>query len=1164
MMDLVKPMQTMSTSGGLVQLPVSKLKSFYFGGMISESFRHLVITLTGIFWARIELQALRYMPWILLRRSSEPIEHDLDYTDMLPPVAWYQSMRRKHFFVSIAIGVTVLLKIQIILAASLFRLAVVEVEHEADVRVLDSFALLDEIDNGLRSSSIAHVRGLESFNMSLPFGVSDDLAYQTFMAYRDETDAGSRPTLDSPVTAVVDGLSTNTSCLLVDSCTLSLYGPPIQNLTGDTMEIDLNFTECNEPKTILLDLYLLDAKKPNRTQWNFWPHDQDELSCSTLSAESPQILYYALHFGRSASNASEPALNRCAAVLCSANTWISPVEVTDNGINPSVTVRADATREAPFPFSPWLAMESSINGQYFSTSPEILGPIEWYYDKMEKPLEADDMSVYSSDILREALEQELKTYGPMLAHYQLRQDSQDRIIGSRATSTDRLQVNLGVCVAMIVMFTVMAAAALCMCWKSRDENGLYSRDPATILGSLAVMHDDMSYAEKVTQPLTSTKASRKAMWADCTYSPLVLRPWYRALLVLYGLGLMIGLSVTLQKSNENNGLANIDDENSYLPLLYQSLPALAMLGMALYASSSDIAIRGLSAHTSLSVHQRHSSELDRSLLDMLGIRALWFSMVYKLPAISLSQSLAIICGVLPIMSSVLFQSKLVPLSTSIEAEQSSWFGYRLSMADSSQVSSFTERREVVGALGLMRNMSSNFSYPQNTYNDLVFPSFNMNEHIIKDGSSVILTIPAAKLFPTCVELERDDYDAIPRNFTEEQVYFEVNFRQNYTCPDDEHVTLDFWIPLSSTTEKDGWSVFGAVADSPSNVRETHRLCEPSEPFDEAELNPPWRLQTYVWGNFTADAMKFGHISAWKCNYSWIEVPTQVNLLPADGRLQIDHLNPPLSDTTDLRPWEPPFSIPVFETAMTRIGGGDVTPAIDANSDVAGALENRFRLIMQPFGSLTIDAFDDSQRDHELLAALHSDLGFFTAQLANLEHRLGLNETSDTTPAFHDDLPSIKGTTTDHRRYRLIQDATITHIIITILALHIAVNTWALISALVRRVSPSTSGRPWLLDMDLHGVAPPGFSSFSMTEALLERSNVLSFLPDNAHLLPAAMLQKHLEGKMFRLGWFFNTETETPELTVGALDHDGFIFKGREWKDEMAREGLDPTEALTAD
>ena len=65
----------------------------------------------------------------------------------------------------------------------------------------------------------------------------------------------------------------------------------------------------------------------------------------------------------------------------------------------------------------------------------------------------------------------------------------------------------------------------------------------------------------------------------------------------------------------------------------------------------------------------------------------------------------------------------------------------------------------------------------------------------------------------------------------------------------------------------------------------------------------------------------------------------------------------------------------------------------------------------------------------------------------------------------------------------------------------------------------------------------------MMASLLEGSNCALVLPENAHLMAPIDLYRYLEGKEFRLGWFYDTETGSDVYTVGVLNEGNLIYRG---------------------
>jgi hypothetical protein len=53
-----------------------------------------------------------------------------------------------------------------------------------------------------------------------------------------------------------------------------------------------------------------------------------------------------------------------------------------------------------------------------------------------------------------------KHCGPMLAHYEFRQEAEESVIGTRMEKVTRLQANLGVCLAMAAVSAVNTVSAI--------------------------------------------------------------------------------------------------------------------------------------------------------------------------------------------------------------------------------------------------------------------------------------------------------------------------------------------------------------------------------------------------------------------------------------------------------------------------------------------------------------------------------------------------------------------------------------------------------------------------------------------------------------------------------------------------------------------------------
>ncbi|KAH0438049.1 hypothetical protein CcaCcLH18_03541 [Colletotrichum camelliae] len=210
-------------------------------------------------------------------------------------------------------------------------------------------------------------------------------------------------------------------------------------------------------------------------------------------------------------------------------------------------------------------------------------------------------------------------------------------------------------------------------------------------------------------------------------------------------------------------------------------------------------------------------------------------------------------------------------------------------------------------------------------------------------------------------------------------------------------------------------------------------------------------------------------------------------------------------------------------------------------DTFGGMPEEFTAITRPHGRIPLEAFGDPSREAEIVGELNHNYAAFAAQLANLENRLDVDDSSRT-GLLPPNLQSLTGTFTDGGRRRLVQNATVTYFILGILGLVILIHLTALLLNMFRRVD----GETWIFDMEVKGLAPDGLHSIAAAIALLKDSNALAHLPEGAHLLSLDELHGRLANLRFRMGWFQSAD-EDRKFTVGVGGDDDFKFLGTKKK-----------------
>ncbi|KAH7309694.1 hypothetical protein B0I35DRAFT_515107 [Stachybotrys elegans] len=1150
-----------------------------------------VLTILGVFWSRVEFQALRYMPWLAI--YSQPYFDfetlDLDYRDLLLPQVLLQSLQRKHYLVFFVSIVMILLRIQVVLSPSLFELAKIRMEHPIEVQLLDSFpdpdsdlaAAVPSLQSALNSSSPSNgtafsndypqaayffARATQDFETTLPFGVTGQFAYQRFSPA--QATGAARGTPESPIKAVVDGIFTDVECLNLESYIAKDGNPSVAWSSAYDFTMDLRFENCNHTFSVRNDL-TNQHWIPSQNKHSHWVFRQEPETytdeCPSLLRNYPPFLYYAAYYSSSSESAevgSLPKLDGCAAILCSPRAWLAKVEVTDDGMNPNVTVLPNQ-EQTFFKSDFWNVLQQSVpeaSAWYASSTGEEQldedtdqGPILAAFNFKGQDLDEGDPSLYRSSTLTSAIRNLTDSLSPMVAHYMLRQSSNNRISGSTTKETQRLQVNREVSITMSVLFAACTLICLWVVWQMRKVSNLWHRDPATIMGSLTHFHSDTYISKTIDKYLADMQESRSAEWSHGSYTQLALRPLPRISFVLFTFSVIVGLTVSLHISNSSEGLATVDD-SGFISQWWRSLPALAMLVIALYATAVDTAMRDLATLSDLSSKSSTATDLDRSLSDMMGINALFHSLRLKTHAVSISQVLAMLCGILVTTSALLFTVESVPGSSAVEVPQQSWFGSRAISGEigDEAMARYRHTRANLGGFIAVRGMA-NFSYPKNTYADMVFPLLDLNDTYRGLDTSIQLTVPAAKLLPTCVQIPSEDMNIRVASIdfgigiSQESSVTPVEMTLNVSCPDG--TTAESTTRLDAGSSINGSFYVAGVLPSPGNLATQGRSCLLNvEPDDDAVLFSPWRVETYAWGKFAATTDETGkedlmpdydYFSVWQCNYSWAEVTVDMKMEWANGEYLIDQSDPPRVTNTSVQPWSPPFAIPHFGPSH-EFAFGDALPNL---SRVPGTetLSAEFYSILEPNGRVPLQELGEPGHDDKILDAIHSNNALICAQLANVENRLDLNETSPVASLQQGGLTPVPVIITNGRRTRLVQNAAPTYIIISILALALVANIWALLGGVIRRRTGGQKG--WLVDMEMGGLAPSGYNSIAMMHALLSGSNAPNHMPPNASLLSSKRVAFDLGESRFKLGWFTSEWTVEKHFTVGLMNDDNFTFQG---------------------
>lgn len=1067
---------------------------------------------------------MMYMPWISLRSGPSLGESDLalDYTTMLLPLVFSRSFRRKHHLVFLVAFISALLKAQIILAPGLYSLTELQVTRPIDILLQDTF---DSVTPDLTYTPDASVyygaRAQYDFNVDYPYGVAEGFAYQSFYTGSDI----SRGTVANPVTATVDGLFLDTQCVKLNSHAI-LEQHNIANYQGRGLymnfTVELQFDGCEEP-VIIPHFNAWPSPRLNATFWGLQTDSEVGRPCSGLPLQAPAFLYYNGVFKLGSDNSSE-YLHPPAAVICEPHAWLSKVEVTDDGVKPTVMAVSDDRRPLTTP-----NIMTMLNNSF---PPEDI----WHADTVSGwtgPLSVDLRfrghataeypTVVTTDMLQDSSQNITRRLGPFASHYLLRQKESSSGSGTSMQRIVRLTINPKICLPMIALFIFNAGITAFLLWRYYHDTSVWHRDPATLLGNSMFLSNHPDIANRAADIKGASPD-----WNRGAFTPLVLKTKSRAVFCIFTILLASSLVVTLRHSQTSDGLATIE-EDGYLHLMWTSFPATIALGVSLYISSCDWSYRDLATLYHLSRATCNSCDLDRSLLDMLGLSALYYSFRYRLWSVTISQSLAIVCGILTSLVSIIFTVEVIPGSTPTQFQQKTWFQIRNDSVEYDEA--YKAKQQIFNGLWT-RPEEGNVTWPENTFDSLLFHDFESLDSLDPSKNlSVAITTPATKVESQCTQLSEDTYDISHHNSTLKNgtvAYYFAAILVDFECPGQnksESIKKDFTIGKPDPADPLKSMYFAGMLWTQSDP--TSIGC--GLPNELATSNSRTELySTFIWGEFDPVRNDFFFVAVWNCKYSWVEVDTETNLVFSDGRLAIDPENPPRPDMASMRPLDPTLDLNTWFSMYPEVDLG-------GTRDQFKGVEGPFRPLIKPYGTMDMSAFGDEGQQADVMQNLYHNYALSSAQLANVVNRKPITAESGPPPA-----PVVKATVYDNGRRRLVQNPTITYVVVGILGAVILFNIWALVSALIRRCG---GGDSWLLDMDARGLAPDGFHSIASVASLLQNSNTAAHLPPGSEMMSSDELHGHMHGLGFRLGWFRRECDQTRHYTVGVMGDPAFNYMG---------------------
>ncbi|KAI3554379.1 hypothetical protein CABS03_06964 [Colletotrichum abscissum] len=781
----------------------------------------------------------------------------------------------------------------------------------------------------------------------------------------------------------------------------------------------------------------------------------------------------------------------------------------------------------------------------------VSGPVDTAYsffgNSSRMGVDSSGASLYTNEVLYRSVMDMSRMLGPWIGHYRLRHSDGQYLnaTGAVFTKVTKLMVNKWTCLSMTTIFGLAMLIVALVLLFFENMTMIWYRDLLTVIGNMIFLQHQRRSSDGGSKD--SPRLKDKAIeWGNCDFTPLVLKVWARASIISLIVVVTTGLSYSLKTSMEYQGIATVSEEANHAYLLWTSVPTLLMLSIALYINSFDSTYRGLATLSALAIKSCRVTAMDMSFSNMLGLQVLYHSLRAHIGTVTVTQFLAIICGLLTTLASVVFTAKTIPETSTISLQQKTWFG-------SGEIRNATElsrKRRTLSSLVLRRG-DGLLTYPKNTYDTLVFPTFGTRDGLDPSQNiSIKVNMSVAMLKPNCWIVPPDVYNLTKlERIDDSDGYFTVQpqITESFTCPNGSQAQLSQTIAFVLGERKSDYVYLATGLDSPEDLRIANRSCGLS--LRDTDIIPAsTKFMTYALGKYSQEQEKFLHLSITRCQYSWVELPTEANFTFRHGEFVLNPGDLPRPDESRAQPWGMPFNIPDIDdqfkaSAVTQIN--DAVPQVTVSDPYAGYFDSWFRTLSSPFGRFSLDAFGDPNFEEEILKDIHHLYGFLAAQIANFENRIDITQNSKDSPP---PTPfNLTANVINLSRRRLIQDPIVTYVIIGILTLTALLSLLMLITDSLG----TASSKSQLFSMRIEGLAPDGYNSIAAMTALLKDSNAMDHLPEGAEHMSKKELHEKLSGLRFRLGWFWRESTRTRHYTIGVLDDENFEFLGN--KDDIARE-----------
>ena len=973
------------------------------------------LTLVAAAWARAEYQSKMVAPWIRLSQRDADVRRTLmlDYVSQFQLFAVYSSLRNGDFVVATTVLVSVLIKILIVISTGLITLSLLGVNTPSHpMMVRDAFVADAARLANIGTLSYHMMRGLAGKNLTYLEGFSDEFAYQSVQTNLPPT---------AETTVVVDALSASLDCR---PATMGLLGskPRDPRETESVMNITVTSPGCDIKRLRLTSpgrtsgranssVTLFTRFAPVSCDGNGEGIDDDSKNRIIIIFGK---MNYTIDFSRNTTTYNGHQTNPLIAkmeqstqLICTPGYSLGQVEVVRNSTRTKSVARLPGPWDSTLSgVSGWAMADALFKshdnglesvgvtwGSQVNISMDIIDVDASMHSAillwLQHAPDTKASALFDSDTLRQVASRFYRQHGAIVAKQALLKPAEVPITGAAIVNQNRLVVRSWAAqwmAGLVAACLLLAAVSMFLV----PRRGVLPRNPSTITGTaslvqnsdalLARLRDSGAADERTlsgvfdgsqfrsgvgsgvaTHPgqfvvLGSHQHSGAAVPTPARAAhthPSVLHPASRLALCVVLVAIIIALELMLRKSTSEDGLGDVGDDDTYLHYTWTTVPAVVLGIVTMVFAAMDFNVRALVPYTTLKETVGTAAFVRIDLLDMSLPRAIYREVrLANLGAFATTLTL-LIGSLFTIFSGSLFQALTIPSESSIVLRANRSFPIEFRGTSSSNAAS------VVSLI-----LSSNYSYPKFTYDDLVFPELVLDTSLASisgpkstESMSLKAVIPAVRSKLNCRLLDASK--------------IRVNHTVDYKDTFGHSNPLGIWMDGEECNLKPAHEVtrYNLVLDTWPN--ETY--------WGQSELVTPRGCSRmfYTWGSFenTPGGQVIKNIAAMGCNLTLEIVDVDTTYLGGDLVVDQDpeHAPRPLENTVRASNVFTPGKDGVFHPeTFSYMDLGAVGTAPDL-------LDEFFSLLISSQWAIPMAHLGDATKNEEVANAIKHQHGIIQSQ-----------------------------------------------------------------------------------------------------------------------------------------------------------------------------------------